>query len=83
MTTQNNQKKLNFFTITSTYQACGIIEGFVQIPDHVDTEQATKQAWQFLIDTGACWHLQGWYGRNARTLIDHGICKAPQDDKKS
>tara|TARA_Y100000592_G_C5273832_1_gene223121 strand:+ start:138 stop:377 length:240 start_codon:yes stop_codon:yes gene_type:complete len=77
MSNENNQKKLNFFVITDTYTACGIIEDFVEIPDGVDVEQAHIQAWQFLINTGACWTLQGFYGRNAQALIEQGICTPP------
>mgnify|MGYP006254516511 CR=1 FL=1 len=72
--TQNNQKKLNFFVVTDTYTACGIVEGFVDIPEGVDEEHAHVQAWQYLIDTGIVWNLQGRYGRIAQDLITQGIC---------
>lgn len=77
MNTEKNQKKLNLLVITNVFQACGFIEGFIEIPDHVDTEQATKQAWQFLIDTGHAWTLQGFYGRTANHLIKCGYCSPP------
>ena len=77
MSNENNQKKLNFFVVNDLYTACGIIEDFVEIPDGVDIEQAHIQAWQFLINTGACWTLQGFYGRNAQALIEQGICTPP------
>tara|TARA_A200000159_G_scaffold162236_1_gene185738 strand:+ start:1027 stop:1317 length:291 start_codon:yes stop_codon:yes gene_type:complete len=70
------QKKLNFFTIRDTHHAIGIIEEFIDIPSGVDEYDANIHAWQYLIDTGTVWHLQGWYGRTARDLIHEGICKA-------
>ena len=77
MSNKNNQQKLFKPVVTDTFTACGIIEGFVEIPDGVDEEQAHIQAWQYLIDTGACWSLQGFYGRNAQALIEQGICTRP------
>ena len=73
----NDQQKLNLFTVSDVYTACGIIEGFVDIPNHVDKDNATLQAWQYLIDSGHAWTLQGWYGRNAKALIVQGICTPP------
>ena len=72
--TQNNQKKLNFFAITDTHKAIGIIEGFEPIPEGVSEYTAHIVAWQCLIDTGVCWQLQGFYGRMAQDLIARGIC---------
>ena len=57
-----------------TYRACSIAEGFSG-EEHSQEEQL--EAWQFLIDTGAAWRLQGWYGRNAQALISAGHCRAP------
>ena len=76
MSNENNQKKLNFFVIDDFYTATGIIEGFVDIPNDVDEYTAHVVAWQYLIDTGVVWQLQGFYGRTARDLIARGTCKA-------
>lgn len=55
----------------TSYDACACVEGF----DGEEHEQDTiLSAWQFLINTGDCWKLQGWYGRTAKALIEQGLC---------
>ena len=76
MSNENNQQNLFPFAITDLSTACGIIEGFHQIPDGVNEYTAHVMAWQYLIDTGIAWKLQGMYGRTARDLIARGTCKA-------
>lgn len=49
-----------------------IVEG---IEDSTVDQQLT--AWQELIDTGMINHLQGWYGRTARQLIEQGLVSPP------
>ena len=41
------------------------------VPSENEEELA---AWQYLIDTGLAWKLQGWFGRTAKRLIDEGYC---------
>ena len=38
------------------------------------------EAWQHLINTGLAWNLQGWFGRQATTLIEAGICHKKGDN---
>ena len=39
------------------------------------------QAWQFLVDTGEVWKLQGWFGRAAfRMISDGSLDPAPVTD---
>jgi hypothetical protein len=33
---------------------------------------------QYLIDTGTCWHLDGHYHRVGATLIEAGLIKPPE-----
>jgi hypothetical protein len=56
------------------YDASACVEGFDGIEHDEDT---IISAWQYLIDTGLVWSLQGWYGRTATALIDNGVCTAP------
>ena len=51
------------------YDACACVEGFDGL-EH--TEEEYLSAWQYLVDTGAAWTLQGWYGRTAQGLIESG-----------
>lgn len=53
-----------------TYTACSIVEGF---SGEEHTEEEILEAWQYLVDTGICWSLQGWYGRVAMQLIEEGL----------
>jgi len=53
-----------------TLTAIGIVEGIID----AETEDQIIEAWQTLIDTGICWRLQGWFGRNAQRMIEAGIC---------
>ena len=81
MSNENKQNKLNFFVVTDVYTACGIIEGFEPIPEGVDDYYAHVQAWQYLIDSGHAWALQGFYGRTARDLIARGTCRPAKGTK--
>lgn len=53
-----------------SYTAVGLAEGFIE----AESEDQVIEAWQYLIDTGMAWSLQGWFGRTARDLIEQGIC---------
>ena len=62
------------------YLACAFAEGFCE--GEGATEKQQLAAWQYLIDTGACWHLQGFYGRTATALIEEGLCERAIETKK-
>lgn len=53
----------------TNYQAVGYAEGFIEASDQDDV----IRAWAYLIKTGLCWSLQGYFGRTAGQLIHNGI----------
>lgn len=55
----------------SVFDATMIAEG-VQEAD----EETVLEAWQFLVDTGVVWQLQGSFGRMAAHLIKEGLIEA-------
>lgn len=55
----------------TSYDACAAIEGF---DGQEHTEDEIIEAFQFLIDCGDVWTLQGFYGRTAASLIEQGLC---------
>jgi hypothetical protein len=56
--------------INSSYEACAIVEGFAESDP---TNEELIEAWAYLIKTGDCWNLQGFYGREATRLIQQGF----------
>jgi len=54
-----------------SYLATAIAEGFCEGENAGIGDQL--KAWAYLIRTGRCWTLQGWFGRTATELIEFGI----------
>lgn len=57
----------------NAFTAVGIAEGFIE----AESEEQVIEAWQFIIDTGMVYTLQGWFRQQAQTLIEDGVCTAP------
>ena len=60
-------------------QILSISDAIFTIELEEGSEQDQIAAWQYLIDTGAVWQLQGTYGRTAAMLIMEGICTDPNE----
>lgn len=69
-----NLRKSKSYKEMSIYIACSIIEGF---SGEENTQEDIATAWQYLIDTGECWKLQGFYGRTAMSLLEQGLLLKP------
>ena len=57
-----------------TFEAVMIAEGEQEAEDYDEY----LAAWQYLVDTGLCWQLQGSFGRTAAAMIEAGSITAPQ-----
>jgi len=64
----------------TVFDACNRIENFF---GEEFTEEQILEAWQYLVDTGACWQLQGAYGRGAAALIEAGLVKPVVKEEKA
>jgi hypothetical protein len=61
----NQKTDTNF----NSYTAVGYAEGFIEAP----SMEAQIEAWAYLIATKQAYSLQGWFGRQAESLIGNGI----------
>ena len=66
------EKKQKIKTTMDSYIAVGLAEGFIE----ADSEDEIIEAWQYLVNTGLAWQLQGFFGRTAKRLIEDGVIKA-------
>lgn len=56
-----------------SYTAVGLAEGFIE----AESEEQLTEAWQYLVDSGLAWSLQGSFGRTANNLIARGVINPP------
>ena len=59
--------------IWTPFAAVAACEGF---DDQDHDAETLVSAWQFLIDSGLAWSLQGAFGRQAAHMIEIGECHA-------
>lgn len=55
-----------------SYTAVGLAEGFIE-----GSQEQIIEAWQYLVDSGLAWSLQGSFGRTASNLIARGVINPP------
>lgn len=60
----------------SLFDATMIAEGQWELAGYEPDEDTFIEACQKLIDTGAAWTLQGYFGRLCARMIDEGHCTA-------
>lgn len=75
-----NYRKTKFYKSLTSYLATAYAEGFCEGDGASESQQLT--AWQYLVDHGICWHLQGWFGRTAMALLEDGRILPPVKSHK-
>ncbi len=63
----------HFYKTLNLYLACTYAERTMEGENASSQEQII--AFQYLIDNGMVWSLQGWFGRTATSLIKKGVCE--------
>jgi hypothetical protein len=58
----------------NTVNASNLVDYIIAYESGELGDSATIEFFQYLIDTGQAWTLQGHYGRTARALIEAGYC---------
>lgn len=51
-----------------------LTERIIEFEDGEANQERTIELFQYFIDTGIAWQLQGSYGRMAERLIEAGYC---------
>lgn len=69
-----NLRNKKFYKELTPYLATAYAEGFCEGEDATEEEQLC--AWQYLVDSGHAWKLQGFFGRTATYLIENGYIKS-------
>ena len=59
------------------YNATMIAEGAMD----ETSEMSYIQAWQYLLDSGECWKLQGFFARSVTRMISDGTLIPPNPDE--
>jgi len=67
---KKERKIMKTMRIMKIELAIEMIEG---VYDDVEDHEVIA-AWQYLIDIGLVWKLQGYFGRQAARLIEDGVC---------
>jgi hypothetical protein len=60
----------------TTERKMDMLDAIMTISGGECTEDEYIEAFQFLIDSGAVWNLEGYFGRTANVLIKAGHCHA-------
>ena len=80
--TEEKAKEVLTGALIDGMKAVGIAEGWME-PEGETQEQKTEcyiAAWQYLVDSGLAWQLQGSTGRAAMRMIRAGLLNMPETE---
>ena len=69
-------EKMSTFKAVETIETAHDNNLLVSEADEIMETDDIIEAYQFLIDNGIIWVMEGTYGRMAEYLIDYGICSS-------
>jgi len=58
-----------------------LVDALIGLDEGNLDEEELVELFQYLIDTGLAWQLQGRIGRTAQDLIESGLCHRPLQPK--
>ena len=53
-----------------------LVAKIIEFEDGTISEEGFIELFQYLVDTGIAWQLQGFYGRTAAAAIENGLVTA-------
>lgn len=58
------------------YQEMSLGHMFFLTWNDPESDEEALAFWQKLVDTGYAWQLEGWFGRQAASMIEEGLIEA-------
>lgn len=68
----NTFTNVSGFQVTSPINASNLVDYIIEFEGGSLEDYDVIDLFQYLVDTGQAWSLQGFYGRTARSLIEAG-----------
>jgi hypothetical protein len=72
------EQQNEYTTEWNSFNAAMAAEGQWELAGVEESEENFIAANQYLIDTGLAWQLQGFFGRQAMSLVEAGHCTLPE-----
>lgn len=71
------------FKVTSPVNAGNLVNYIIEFEGGELDDEGVIALFQYLVDTGQAWTLQGFYGRTAKALIEGGYVRTANDTNRA